>query len=278
MEGRLRAGGPGGRRWGKLASLLLTVVVVLLVGFGAVRVGLYHRHFIAAYPMNLVWLGGSMVAGVLVFRLNGAGVGLGAVAPWLGYGILAMALGLAVQHGASDRLGRVLGSAPGVVGDGLLVVVAALAQTTAKWIVLRFLGAFGALDRADRAIIVGLAVGLGFGLGETVILGEHLVFRHIGMSAFPLSRIWESAMAVGFHVFSTAALAMGLREGSVRPFLLVLTLHALDATIAGAPSGRGLRAPGMPAEIFVSVVALVVWMYYRTLGSEERMRAQHTTT
>ncbi len=213
--------------------------------------------------MNLVWIVGSALAGLSVFGLNGMGVRLRAAAPWLGYGIVAAYFGLAVEGGLNGALMRHFGRAPGVVGYALVGIGAAFSQTFGKWLVLRFVERLGGLRSSSRVMVVGLAVGLGFGLAEVVILGEGRIARHVGIVGFPWAAIWENAAAVGLHMFSGAILAIGIYERRWLPLAVVLAVCAVDETMAGVFSGGGIAMP--VAGVFLTLLTAGLWLYCRRL-------------
>ncbi len=244
---------------------VFTTLVLVLVAAGAVRLAFHNRHFVADHPMNVVWVFASGAAGLAVFAMNGAGVGLRQAGPWLGYGVVAAYLAFAVQGGLNGGLLRWLDGAPGIGGYALLGLGAAAAQTFGKWLVLRLVERLGGLGSAHRTIVVGLAVGVGFGLAEVLILGENQIVRHVGIPVFPWLGVWERAVAVGLHVFSGAVLAIGMYERRWMPLVVVVVLHAVDDTVAGAFSDGHLLVSVVGVELFFTAVTAVLWFYYRGL-------------
>lgn len=262
-EGELGTGSGGARSFGLRPQWIVTTVVLSLLVAGALRLGIQNRHFVASHPMNLVWALGAIAVGFAVARLNGARVGFGRVTPWLGYGVLAAYLGFAIQGTVDGSLLRLFGGRPGLAGYFLLGAAAAAGQTFAKWIVLRFLGRLGGLETPARTLAIGLSVGLGFGIAEIVIVGENQIVRHVGITGFPWLGLWERASAVGLHVFSAAAIAIGLHRRQAGAILVVLALHSLDDWVGGSIPGGGVRMPPMAAQVFLTAVTVAMWAYYR---------------
>jgi len=236
--------------FGDRTHLVASVVVAGLVVAGAIRLGLANRAFVVGHPMNVVWIGGGLVAGV--------------AAPWLGYGILAAYFGFALQGELNGEIVRRLGS-PRWWGIAALGLGAAGSQTLGKWILLRFTGKMGALDGPVRALATGLGVGLGFGLTEVVILGENQIVQQVAITGFPWIGIWERAVAIGLHVYSGAALAIGLYERRWVPLLIVLAVHSLVDTVAGAFSEGLFTVPVIGLEVFFTAMTILLGLYYGRL-------------
>ena len=258
--------GPGrGARQLHGTERVFSLVVVGLVLANAVRIGFHSRHFVLDHPWNIVWIVGGGIAGLVAFFANGAGVRIRDAAPWLGYGVVAAYLGFAMQGGVNGAILRELHDTPGASGFVLLGLGAAACQTFGKWLVLRFVARLGGLRSPARVLAVGLAVGLGFGLAEILILGENQMVRQHGIPSFPWLGIWERGVAVGFHVYSAAAIAIAIFDRRWIPIALVVALHALDDAVAGAV-GRGFaRVPMVVIEGMFTVVTVGMWMYYQRL-------------
>lgn len=244
---------------------IFTGVVLFLVLANAVRIAFHGRHFVLDHPMNLVWVLGSGIAGVAVFHLNGARISLKQAWAWLGYGVVAAYFGFAVQGGINGGLMREMGGAPGAAGFAVLGLGAAASQTFGKWLVVRFVGRLGALRTGPRSLAIGLAVGLGFGLSEILILAENQIVRQMGIAAFPWLGIWERAVAVAFHVLSGALIAIAVYERRLLPIAAVVVVHTLEDAVAGAVSGGVLRVSLVWVEVYFSFATAVLWSYYRPL-------------
>lgn len=244
---------------------IFTGVVLFLVVANAVRIAFHSRHFVLDHPMNLAWILGSGVAGIAVFHLNGARISLKQAWPWLGYGVVAAYFGFAVQGGINGGLMREMGGAPGIAGFAVLGLGAAASQTFGKWLVVRFVSRLGALRTGSRALVIGLAVGLGFGLSEILILGENQIVRQMAIPVFPWVGIWERAVAVAFHLLSGALIAIAVYERRLFPIFVVVVVHALEDAVAGAVSGGAVRVSLVWVEMYFTVMTAALWLYYRPL-------------
>jgi hypothetical protein len=252
---------PEPRAW-RLASLAAGALVVSELGVIIAR----NADFVAAHAGTLVWIAGGLAAGLALFGVNGVGVALRDVGPFLGAGVLALTVGFGVQRLVNGALVRAL--PPHGIGAYLLLGLgAAVCQTAGKLIgialVLRTRPPRGPRD----VLAVGLAVGLGFGLTEVVFLGQGNIAAHADLALLPWVGIWERATAVAFHTYSGSLLALALRRRAWQPLALVLGVHTVNDGLAGANGSHVVTLPLVLVEAVFTLGAAVVWLAHRRLGA-----------
>lgn len=257
-----------GRDEGYFGWRLASWLAGTLVATGLVLTIARQWAFVAAHPGTLVWIAGGLAAGLALFAANGVRIGLGTpVAPWLGAGVLALTIGFTLQNLLNGALLRAL-PAPHGAGDALLLGLgAAVCQTAGKLaaiaLVLRTHPPRGPRD----VLAAGLAVGLGFGLTEVIVIGQSTIARGADPGLLPWMGIWERASAVAFHTYSGSLLALGLRRRRWQPIAVVLVVHTAMDGLAGATGAGIVPLPLLAVEAAFSLGALAVWAAHRRAGA-----------
>jgi hypothetical protein len=231
-----------------------------LVVFGFALTATHHATFLAEHPGPLVWVAGGLLAGLAAFRANRIGMPLaGPVASWLGAGVLAVVVGFALQNLVNGNLSRVLPVPLDATAVLILAVGAALCQTSGKLVGIALV-LWTDPPRGPRSVLAaGLAVGLGFGLTEVLLVGQRAVAYETDTGLLPWMGIWERAAAVAFHVYSGGLLAVSLRRRVWQPLAIVLSVHVAMDTVAGAVGSLLVTVPLVLVELGFTAGALVVW-------------------
>ena len=261
----MAAPGQRARPFGAGRAWIFSTVVVGFACVGFVRVAWNNRAFVAAHPETLLWVVGAVGATVLVFRGLRRSTDLRTVAPWLGYGVIAGYLGIALQAGTQESLLR---GAPHVLGTVGLALTVASTRTFAAWLVLRFVRRLGGMRSPDKVVALGLALGLGSALAEVCWIGENMVVRRVTLGA----AAWGD---LGIHLaWATATLAIGLvmadcvgRARWAPGLVAFATWWALAASAHAGPSGS-LRIESVPGVLLVLAVCTAVLVYARRLRDE----------
>lgn len=216
--------------------------------------------FLGAEPGALVWIAGGLLAGLATFRANRIGMPLGGpVAAWLGAGVLALTVGFALQNLVNGNLVRVLAVPHDASAVLALGVGAALCQTTGKLAAIALVLRTSPPRGPRHVLAAGLAVGLGFGLTEVVVIGQSTIAHQSNPGLLPWMGIWERASAVAFHTYSGSLLAVALRRRLWAPLAIVLAVHTATDTLAGASGAHLLDVPLVLVELAFTLGAVVVW-------------------
>lgn len=243
---------------------LVAAAALLLVGGGLVHACVTHRAFVAQNPQNLAWIALSLVAGGATFFVNGI-VGLRSrVLLWAGYGTFAMLAGFNVQALVNGSIARAIPPAErGLLAFLALGVGAGVCQTLGKGVLLSILKRIHHPERGADLLVMGLAVGLGFGLSEVAFIGTRVIETETPISGLGLPGIWERASAVGFHVYSAGLVAVAFALRRAWPVVLVLVVHSLSDWLAGAVGGRVLALSVVVLEGIYTALAVGTWLAFR---------------
>lgn len=245
-------------------DLVVAVVALLLSVGGFVRVAIAHRDFVAAHPQNLAWVALSLLLGGATFLANGHVALRDRRLVWAGYGLFAMLAGFNLQGLVNGSIARAFPPAE----RGLLVYLAlgigaGACQTFGKWLMVRVIDRVHAPTGRVAVVAAGLAVGLGFGLGEVLFIGGQILQSGTAISGIGAIGIWERTSAVGFHIYSSGLIAIGIALGRWWPILFVLALHSVEDWLAGAVGSGVLRVDHVALETFYSVATISVWVLFR---------------
>lgn len=252
----MAAPGQRARPFGAGRAWIFSTVVVGFACAGFVRVAWNNRAFVAAHPETLLWVLGAIGATVLVFRGLRRSTDLRTIAPWLGYGVIAGYLGIALQAGAQESLLR---EAPHLLGTTSLALTVASARTFAAWLVLRFVRRLGGMQSPDKVLALGLALGLGSALAEVCWIGENMVVRRVTLGA---TAWWD----LGIHLaWAAATLAIGLamadcvgRDRWAPGLVAFATWSALAALAHAGPSGSLQIESVAGGLVFLAACAVVL--------------------
>lgn len=249
----------------RLASLLAATLVATGLGLVVLR----QWSFVVGHPGMLVWIAGGMAAGVALFGANGVGVRLrGPVTAFLGAGVLALTIGFALQNMLNGTLVRQM-PLPHGPGDVLLLGLgSAICQTAGKIVAIGIVLRTHAPRDPRDVLAVGLAVGLGFGLTEVAVIGQNAIARQADPGLLPWMGIWERAAAVAFHTYSGSLLAMGVRRRAWQPLAIVVGVHTVTDTLAGATGAKLIALPLVLVESIFTLGALVTWAAHRRMAAQ----------
>ncbi len=231
-----------------------------LVALGLMLTSVRNAAFLAATPGALVWIAGGLLAGLAVFRANRIGMRLaGPVLTWLGAGVVALTIGFALQNLVNGGLMRVLPAPHDAAAVIVLAAGAAFCQTAGKLAAIALV-LWTSPPRGPRTVLAaGLAVGLGFGLAEVVVIGQATIAHRSDPGLLPWMGIWERAAAVAFHTYSGSLLAVALRRRLWLPLVTVLAVHTATDALAGASGARLVDLPLVLVEAIFTLGAIVVW-------------------
>lgn len=250
-------------------DLVVAVLALLLSLGGLARVLLAHRGFVAENPQNLLWIVLALLAGGATFLANGFVPLRGRTLLWAGYGTFAMLAAFNLQGLVNGSIVRAIPVPErGVLVYLVLGVGAGACQTFGKWLLVRVLGRVHQPTRRVDVLAAGLAVGLGFGLSEVLFIGEQVIAAGTPITGLGLIGIWERVSAVGFHVYSTGLIAIGVAVRRRWPIVLVLVVHALEDWLAGAVGARVLHVPIVLLETLYSAATLLLWGLFRRAARE----------
>jgi hypothetical protein len=104
---------------------------------------------------------------------------------------------------------------------------------------------------------IGLAVGLGFGLAEVLLIADQIVVQERAITS--LLGVVERASAQGFHIYSGALIAVGIGFRKWWPIAFVLVFHTLLDGLAG---GLVKGIPILGLEGVFAGIALATWVCY----------------
>jgi hypothetical protein len=245
-------------------DLVVAALAVLLSVGGFARVAVAQRAFLAEQPQDLLWVGLALLGGGATFFLNGYVPLSGRTWLWAGYGTFAMLAGFNLQGLVNG--GIVRATPPDAHGLGFFLALGAGAgfcQTLGKWLMIRVLNRVHQPTARVDVLAAGLAVGLGFGLSEVLFIGAQLIHAGTAIQGIGAIGIWERCAAVGFHVFSSGLLAIGLARGTWWPLLVVLAVHTLEDFLAGALGGRVIVLPSVAVEILYSMATIALCLAFR---------------
>lgn len=240
-------------------SAVVTAIIWSLLLAGMVTLLVSHRSYVASYPLILPWIVLSLAVGIGLFFLNFAGIRFrGPVFALLGYGVFA-ALGAFVLQSVVN------GSLAGALGESARTSWGALAlgfgsgfcQTLGKGIAIGLI-IRGFKARALKDVLeIGLAVGLGFGLAEVVLLAEQAIAHPSPITN--LLGVVERGSAQCFHIYSGALVALGIGYRKWWMIAFVLVAHTVIDGLAGGlvPGGSILWL-----EIAFALIALATWGCY----------------
>ncbi len=246
---------------------ITSTVAGSVLATGLVSTAARHASFLAAHPWPLVWIAGSIAAGLALFRANGVGMRLrGPVGAWLGAGVLAVTIGFGMQNLVNGALARVLPFPPDWSAVLLLALGAALCQTAGKLVAIALVLRTRPPRGPRNVLAAGLAVGLGFGLAEVVMIGQNAIAHQVDTGPSPWMAVWERAAAVAFHTYSGSLLAVVLRRRTWPVLALVVGVQTATDALVTATGGQLATLPLFVVECAFTLGAFVVWSVHRRVG------------
>ena len=215
------------------------------------------RHDLAAIWLVYPWVGLGMIFAVLLYFTESSPGNLATSLRYFGWGVLAVFGSFALQSLVNGRLLEQFGEKT-LLGILVLGFGSAFCQTLGKWLGIRLLLISMKGASFPMLIPMGLGVGLGFAVGELVVLSLQMIVT--GTHPTNLWGMVERGAAMWFHLSSCALLLFGIVKSCRWPVFLVLALHmAMD----GFAPWLGSHAPLFLTEALFWFVALLTWAIAR---------------
>lgn len=238
-----------------------------LLATGFVSTAVQQTSFLTAHPWPLMWIAGGIAAGLALFRANGVGMRLsGPVGACLGAGVLAVTIGFGLQNLVNGALARVLPFPPDWGAVLFLALGAALCQTAGKLAAIALVLRTRPPRGPRHVLAAGLAVGLGFGLAELIMIGQNAIAHQVETGPSLWMAVWERAAAVAFHTYSGSLLAVVLRRRRWTVLALVVGVQTATDVLVTATSGHLVTLPLFVVECAFTLGAFVVWAVHRRVG------------
>ncbi|MAI77989.1 MAG: hypothetical protein CL917_03535 [Deltaproteobacteria bacterium] len=239
----------------------LSALFVLLWAVGLAQTYLTHSTFLSQHPFNFVWI---LLSGLLAGSWVLASHAKPLMAPFLsalGYGVAACMLGFAIQGPINSSI---LANSPAtLLTYSWLGLGAAVCQALGKALLLAIL-MWQCRPASTRSILsVGMGVGLGFAMMEDFVIGQMTIEKAAAISPPALGSLLERFSAGGFHVYSSVLIAISWLMRRPLWFILVLALHTVADTFAGATDARVLELPSFAMQSIVLGTALATWVAHR---------------